>query len=111
MANLFGQDENAAEVMNHQSWPDLVFARDMDSGDRHTKDVDEQVERNEDLADNRNLHGVNPGAKSINDHGKGSEFEKRCNTLAEECLIFRTDSEGAHFSTEISTNEFKHTVL
>jgi len=110
VANLLGQDENAAEVMDDKTGPNLVFARDMDPRDRHAKDVNEQVEGDEDLADNRNLYGIGPGTESINDNGKGPEFEERCNALAKECLVFRTDTEASHFPSEIGTNEFKHMI-
>ncbi len=42
MADLFRQDENAGEVMDDKTGPNLVFARDMDSRDRHAEDVNEQ---------------------------------------------------------------------
>ena len=96
--------------MDDKTGPNLVFARDMDPRNRHAKDVDEQVEGDEDLADNRNLDGIDPGAESINHNGKGSEFEEGCNALAEERLIFRTDTEASHLSSEIGTNEFKHMI-
>ena len=49
-------------------------------------------------------------AESINDNCNGSEFEERCYPLAEESLVFRTDTVASHFSSEISTNEFKHMI-
>ncbi len=81
MTDLLCQDEDAGEVMNYQSRPDLGFACDMDPGDRHAENVDKQVESDQDLADDRNLDRVSPRAKSIDDDGKSSEFEKRRDRL------------------------------
>ncbi len=47
MTDLFRQDEDAAEVMDNETGTDLVFARDMDPGDRHAENVDEQIKGNQ----------------------------------------------------------------
>ena len=110
MADLFGQDEDAGEVMDDKAGTDLVFARDMDPGECHASDVYEEVECDQDLANYWNLYGVSPRAKSIHYNRNSSEFEQRCYALAEECLIFWTDTEASHFSIKVCTNEFKHKI-
>jgi len=96
--------------MNDKTGPNLGFACDMDPRNRHAKDINEQVKGDEDLADNRNIDGIGPGTESINHNGKGSEFEEGGNALAEERLIFRTDTEASYLSSDIGTNEFKHMI-
>src|SRR5262249_28292110 len=80
MADLLRQNENAAKIMDNQTWPDIAFGRDVNAGDDHARDIDEEIESNKDLANDRDFDLVGPRTEAIDDDGKGAEFEKGCDS-------------------------------
>ena len=94
--------------MDNEPRPNDVFARDVNAGYDHARDIDEEVERDENLADDRDFNLVDPRTEAINDHGKGAELKKRCDSLAKERLIFRANTVRAGLTAKIGANVFKH---
>ena len=108
MADLFRQDEDATKVMDNQTRPDVVFARDVNPRYDHARDIDEEIKRDENLANDGDFDFVGPGTEAIDDDGKGAELEKRCDSFTKKGLIFRAHTEGGGFATKIGANVFKH---
>ena len=94
--------------MDNQTRPDVVFARDMNAGYDHARDIDEEVQRDENLPDNGHFDLIGPGTETIGDNGKGAELEKRCDSFTKEGLIFRSHTVGSGLAAKIGTNVFKH---
>src|SRR5439155_3239891 len=109
MANLFRQDENATKIMDNQTRPDVAFGRDVNAGDDHARDIDEEIESNKNLADDRDFDLVGPRTEAIDEDGEGAELEKRCDSFTKKSLIFRANTESGGLAAKIGTNVFKHT--
>ena len=60
MANLFRQDRMPEKLWMTKPGPILFSARDVDAGDRHAEHIDEEIERDQDLANNGNLYAYKP---------------------------------------------------
>ena len=111
MANLFRQDENATKIMDNQTRPDVAFGRDVNAGDDHARDIDEEIESNKNLADDRDFDLVGPRTEAIDEDGEGAELEKRCDSFTKKSLIFRANTESGGLTAKIGTNVFKHKCL
>src|SRR5437870_6024075 len=98
MADLFRHNENATEVMNDQARLDVAFARDVNAGHDHARDIDEKIKRDENLANDRDFDLVGPTTEAIDDGGKGAELEKRCDSFTKKALILRADRSEEHTS-------------
>jgi hypothetical protein len=83
--------------------------RDVNAGDDHARDIDEEIESNEDLADDRDFDLVGPRTEAIDEDGEGAELEKRCDSFTKKGLILRANTESGGLAAKIGTNVFKHT--
>ena len=108
MPDFFRQDEDATEVMDDQSRPDVVFAGDVNAGYDHARDVNKKIQSDKNLADDRDFHLISPGSESVDHYGKGAELEERRDSFAKKCLVLWTYTKGACLAAEVGSDGFEH---
>src|SRR5215471_283858 len=94
--------------MDNQAWPDVVFARDMNAGYDHARDIDEEIEGDENLANDRDFDLVGPGTEAIDNDSKSAELEIRCDSFTKEGLIFRAHTVASGLAAKIGADVFEH---
>jgi len=94
--------------MDYQSWVNLAFRVNFHVRNRRTEHINEEVEGDENLTNNRNVYAIRSSSEPVIDHSKRSKFEERCYPLAEESLVLRLDTVATTFAIKISTNQFEH---
>src|SRR5690349_6268438 len=94
--------------MNNQAGSDFTLR--MNFHPRHSDDkcISEEIHRNQDLPNNRDLHAIRPASEPVTDDSKGPELKQWSNPVPEEGLVLGADAIGHALAAQVSTNHFKH---
>src|SRR6476469_2305579 len=94
--------------MNNHARADIAFRVHFHPGDGHANRVRDEVGKNKQLANYRNLDAVGPASEAVGDYRESSHFYQRRDSMTEQGLVLWTHAVSHAFPAKISTNHFKH---